>query len=137
MKNYTEQEIKNALQVLDYCFGGDAKPSIEKSIEIVRHCIKMRNTPQWIDAQQSLPEQQGYGNLVKCNVIVRRQTNWEFIEPPEISKKEIVYGALFDVEQKIWHIQGEHLFLNALIDPDNLPVYCDYVSYWMYMPSIE
>lgn len=141
LKNYTEQEIENALQILDYykgCAGGDAKPSIEKSIEIARHCIRMRNTPRWIDAKESLPEKQGYGNFVKCNVIlVHCQTNWSFAEPPETFEKEIVYSALFDIEQKIWHIQEEHLFLNALIDPDDLPADSDYVSFWMYAPSIE
>ena len=141
LKNYTEQEIENALQILDYykgCAGGDAKPSIEKSIEIAKHCIRMRNTPLWIDAQTSLPEKQGYGNMVKCNVIlVHSQTDWSFTEPPQTWEKEVVYGATFDTEQKIWHIPEECLHLNALIDPDNLPADCDYVSFWMYMPSIE
>lgn len=141
MKNYTEQEIENALQILDYykgCAAGDAKPSIEKSIEIARHCIRMRNTPSWIDAKESLPEKQGYGNLVKCNVIVVHcQTSWDFTATPEIFEQEIVYSALFDTEQKIWHIQEAHLFLNALIDSEDLPDVCDYVRCWMYAPSIE
>lgn len=141
MKNYTEQEIENALKILDYykeCAGGDAKEAIEKSIEIAKHCIRMRNTPEWIDARKSLPEKQGYGNFVKCNVIlVQCQTTWDFVYPPETFEKEIVYSALFDVEQKIWHIQEEHLFLNALIDPDNLTADGEYVSFWMYAPSIQ
>ena len=141
MKNYTDQEIENALQILDYykgCAGGDAKPSIEKSIEIARNCILNRNKPKWISVDEGLPEKQGYGRDVKCNVIlVHSQTEWGFNEPPSTWEKEIVYSALFDTEQKIWHILEEGIHLNAIINPDDLPADYDYISFWMYAPSIE
>lgn len=140
-KEYSEEEIENALQILDYykgCAGGDAKPSIEKSIEIARHCILKRKSPRWINAQEALPEKQGYGNLVKCNVIlVRYQTIWDFNYPPETCQKEIVYSALFDTEQKIWHILEEHMYLNALVNPDDIDGDFDCVGFWMYAPSLE
>lgn len=143
MKDYTEQEIENALQILDYykgCAGGDAKSAIEKSIEIAKDCILMRNTPKWISAKESLPEQQGYGHLVKCNVILvhsRTELRGFDDEKPHTWDKEIVYSATFDTEQKIWHILEEGLYLNALVDADNVSGYFDYVRCWMYMPSIE
>ena len=135
---YNKKDIDGALQLLKQALTEIQDKELIQAVQVATDCMEVVREDKWTDAQKSLPEKQGHGNMVKCNVIlVHSQTEWSFTEPPSTWEKEIVYGALFDTEQKIWHIPEECLYLNALIDPDNLPADCDYVSFWMYMPSIE
>lgn len=135
---YSKKDIDNALQLLKLSLTEMQDKELIHAVQVATDCMEVVQADKWIDAQTSLPEKQGYGNMVKCNVIlVHSQTEWSFTEAPQTWEKEIVYSALFDTEQKIWHIPEECLHLNALIDPDNLPADCDYVSFWMYLPSIE
>lgn len=146
LKVYTEQEIQAALSTLE-SFSTALKrfsaedPKAEKALEIAKHYLQMHNATSWVSAQEELPKTRTAERHIRCNVVlVRNQTNWDFCYAPETYKSEVVYSALFDVEQKLWYIPEEHLYLNALLDPANLAEeHCDYeyVRAWMYLPSAE
>ena len=133
---YSDAEITNALSTLENFLKDSDKTTPFDALDALE-TVKSSIAPQWIDAAKQLPEKQT-DRFVRCNVIlVQCQTVWDFSYPPETFEKEYVYAALFDTEQKIWHILEEHIFLNALIDPDDIKSDCEYVSFWMYAPSIE
>ena len=91
--------------------------------------------PQWVNVKDSLPKANDEYGWVHCIVIVSESHFSPFDEPCE---REFVSTALFDAEQKIWHIghyESTELAVNALIDIDNSfgISYC--VTHWMLLPE--
>ena len=90
---------------------------------------------QWIDAKDRLPKAHDEYGWEHCIVTVFESNSSPFDEP---SEREFVSTALFDAEQKIWHI-GEYgtasLTLNALVGIEDAPLngYC--VTHWMPLPG--
>ena len=91
--------------------------------------------PQWIDVKDSLPKAHDNYGWEYCIVTVLESISSPF---EEVDERKFVSTALFDAEQKIWHIgvYGDAtLTLNALIgiEDDPLKRYC--VTHWMPLPE--
>ena len=114
--------------------GRDAASLIETLS--VENAALRKQAPRWIDAKDRLPNaEQNYG-WAHCIVTVSEWHASPFDEPYE---REFVSTALFDAEQKIWHIghyESTELAVNALIDIDNSfgISYC--VTHWMPLPEV-
>lgn len=59
-------------------------------------------------------------------------SSYDFINEPY--DEEFVMSAMYDSQQKIWHLDcGEQL--NALLDIEDAPLNSDYVTHWMPLPE--
>ena len=141
---YNKKDIDDALQLLKQALTEIQDKELIQAVQVATDCMEVVKEDKWIDAQESLPEKQGSRRYVSCNVIlVHSMNDMHFFEdePPGQLEREFVCSARFDTEQKIWCVDVDEysgtLYLNALVDPESLPIDCDFVSYWMYMPSIE
>lgn len=94
-----------------------------------------KKVPQWVNVKDGLPKANDEYGWVHCIATVSESHSSPFDDPFE---REFVSTALFDSEQKIWHIghyESAELAVNALIDIDNSfgISYC--VTHWMPLPE--
>lgn len=107
-----------------------------KSLDVLTQAYNklLDHMPAWISVKDKLPEAEDEYGWRHCIVTVFESNSSPFEEADE---REFVSTALFDAEQKIWHIgvYGEAMLtLNALIGIEDAPLngYC--VTHWMPLP---
>ena len=143
----TDKEIVQALRACasgesEECpftkgYGCDGCPKVSADLIerlTAENAALREKVPQWIDVKDGLPKAHDKYGWEHCIVTVFESKSSPFEEADE---REFVSTALFDAEQKIWHIgvYGEAtLTLNALIGIEDAPLngYC--VTHWMPMP---
>lgn len=111
----------------------------EEKIRIIAdHLISSGVTVQeWIPVTERLPGREEKSQpWEKYNVVVLRShwptSSYDLCDAPY--DEEIVTTAIYDSEQKIWHLDwGAQL--NALIDIEDSPLNGDYVTHWMPLPN--
>lgn len=94
---------------------------------------------QWISVKDRLPkaeDEYGWANcIITCLESRWPKSTYDIVDAPE--EREFVTPAMFDVNQKIWHIgmDGNSMAINAMIPIDDAPLngYC--VTHWMPLPD--
>ena len=106
----------------------------QKEIELAR-----RHEMQWISVKDRLPKAEneyGWANcIVTCLESRWPKSTYDIVDAPE--EREFVIPAMFDADQKIWHIgmDSNSMAINAMIPIDDAPLngYC--VTHWMPLPE--
>ena len=89
---------------------------------------------RWISTKDRLPDNGDNYGWAHCIVSVFESISSPFTE--DVNEREFVSTALFDVEQKIWHVGGNgELVLNAMLDIEDSPSNGCFVSHWMPLPE--
>lgn len=93
--------------------------------------------PRWIPVEERLPKKGEDGrdcSWVHCIVFVLATRVYSRYDG-EAEEYKFIAPAMFDTEQKIWHVgQEEATFdVNALIQPEDTEG--DYIGYWMPYPD--
>lgn len=89
---------------------------------------------RWISTKDRLPGNGDNYGWAHCIVSVFESISSPFTE--DVNEREFVSTALFDVEQKIWHVGGNgELALNAMLDIEDSPSNGCFVSHWMPLPE--
>ena len=91
----------------------------------------------WVSVNYELPKREKDSEHWKrYNVVVLRShwptSSYDSCDAPY--DEEIVTTAMYDSEQKIWHLDWG-TSLNALIDIEDSPLNGDYVTHWMPLPE--
>ena len=102
--------------------------------------LAQRNEMRWISVEDKLPKakdgEYGWANcVVTCLKSRWPKSTYDIVDAPE--EREFVTPAMFDVNQKIWHIgmDGNSMAINAMLPIDDAPLndYC--VTHWMPLPE--
>lgn len=91
--------------------------------------------PAWISVKDKLPEAEDEYGWVNCTVTVMESVSNPFIDEPY--DRKFVSPAVFDTEQKIWHIgrdEASEVLANALRGSEDAPLTGYYVTHWMPLP---
>ena len=89
---------------------------------------------QWISTKDRLPSNGDNYGWVHCIVSIFESNSSPFTE--DVNEREFVSTALFNAEQKIWHIGGDGgLVLNAMLDIEDSPSNGYFVTHWMPLPE--
>jgi len=104
------------------------------SASVVKECIKViQDLPEdegWISVKDRLPEPDE--RFEDYNVKVSRShfptSSYDPVDAPY--EEEYITTALFDGDQKIWHLLRIDEMLNALIMPEDSPLNGDVVTHW-------
>lgn len=123
-------DAANKLNELENILGGYDLDELRKIIEIYRGT-------QWKSVEGgNLPHNKGEGwgkYIVAITRINWPTSTYDFCDSPY--SEDFMATALYDADQKIWHIDGCDEQLNALIDIDDAPLNSDFVTHWMEMPA--
>lgn len=91
--------------------------------------------PAWNSVKDKLPKAEDAYDWVSCTVTVMESVSNPFTDEPY--DRKFVSPAVFDTEQKIWHIgrdgSGE-ILVNALLDIEDSPFREYHVTHWMPLP---
>ncbi len=101
--------------------------------------LAQQNEMRWISVEDGLPKAKDEYGWANCIVICLEsrwpKSTYDIVDAPE--EREFVTPAMFDTNQKIWHIgmDGNSMAINAMIpiDDSSLNGYC--VTHWMPLPS--
>lgn len=88
--------------------------------------------PAWISVRDKLPQAEDAYGWVSCTVTVIESVSNPFTDEPY--DRKFVSPAVFDTEQKIWHIgrdEASEVLTNALL---GIPLTGYYVTHWMPRP---
>ena len=91
--------------------------------------------PAWISVKDKLPEAEDEYGWVNCTVTVMESVSNPFTDEPY--DRKFVSPAVFDTEQKIWHIgrdEASEVLANALLSIEDAPLNGYYVTRWMPLP---
>ena len=91
--------------------------------------------PAWISVKDKLPEAEDEYGWVNCTVTVMESVSNPFTDEPY--DRKFVSPAVFDTEQKIWHIgrdEASEVLTNALLSIEDAPLTGYYVTHWMPLP---
>lgn len=96
--------------------------------------MKMEVKMEWISVKDRLPERcDGFDRYI---VTVLRShwptSTYDSCDSPY--DEEFVITALYDSNQKIWHLDCDEC-INALIDIEDAPLNGDIVTHWMSLPQ--
>ena len=89
----------------------------------------------WISVKDKLPQAEDAYGRVNCTVTVMESVSNPFTAETYDSK--FVSPAVFDTEQKIWHIvrdEASEVLTNALLGIEDAPLTGYYVTHWMPRP---
>ena len=122
-------DAANKLNEMENILGGYDFDELRKMVEIYR-------STQWVSVQGgNLPPNKGESWKKYIVAITRGHSPtlpYDMCDSPY--DEDFVATALYDSEQKIWHIDNWDEQLNALIDLDDAPMNGDFVTHWMEMP---
>lgn len=91
--------------------------------------------PAWISVKDKLPKAEDAYGWVSCTVTVMESVSNPFTDEPY--DRKFVSPAVFDTEQKIWHIgrdEASEVLTNALLSIEDAPLNGYYVTHWMPLP---
>lgn len=91
--------------------------------------------PAWISVKDDLPKAKAAYGWVSCTVTVMESVSNPFTDEPY--DRKFVSPAVFDTEQKIWHIgrdKESEVLANALLGIEDAPLTGYYVTHWMPLP---
>ena len=91
--------------------------------------------PVWISVKVKLPQAEDAYGWVSCTVTVMESVSNPFTDEPY--DRKFVSPAVFDTEQKIWHIgrdEASEVLANALLGSEDAPLTGYYVTHWMPLP---
>lgn len=91
--------------------------------------------PVWISVKDKLPQAEDAYGWVSCTVTVMESVSNPFTDEPY--DRKFVSPAVFDTEQKIWHIgrdEASEVLANALLSIEDAPLAGYYVTHWMPLP---
>ena len=89
----------------------------------------------WISVKDKLPQAEDAYGRVSCTVTVMESVSNPFTY--ETYDRKFVSPAVFDTEQKIWHIgrdEAGEVLTNALLGIEDAPLTGYYVTHWMPRP---
>lgn len=89
----------------------------------------------WISVKDKLPQAEDAYGRVNCTVTVMESVSNPFTA--ETYDRKFVSPAVFDTEQKIWHIvrdEASEVLTNALLGIEDAPLTGYYVTHWMPRP---
>lgn len=89
----------------------------------------------WISVKDKLPQAEDAYGRVSCTVTVVESVSNPFTA--ETYDRKFVSPAVFDTEQKIWHIgrdEAGEVLTNALLGIEDAPLTGYYVTHWMPRP---
>lgn len=113
--------------------GGSLAEAAAKEIETLA-----AHMPEWIDVKEGLPKATDKYGWVPCIVTVLESryptSTYDDVDSPY--DQEFVSSALFDANQKIWHVGRDEagMTLNALMDIEDSPINGSFVTHWMPQP---
>lgn len=125
----------------------DVPPTIVNDLNVAAALIEQQEAkiaeleaklPRWISVEERLPKKGEDGrdcSWVHCIVSVLATRIYSLYDG-EAEEYKFIAPAMFDTEQKIWHVgQEEATFdVNALIQPEDAEG--DYIGYWMPYPDV-
>ena len=89
----------------------------------------------WTSVKDKLPQAEDAYGRVSCTVTVMESVSNPFTD--ETYDRKFVSPAVFDTEQKIWHIvrdEASEVLTNALLGIEDAPLTGYYVTHWMPRP---
>lgn len=95
----------------------------------------LNHMPAWISVKDDLPKAKAAYGWVSCTVTVIESVSNPFTDEPY--DRKFVSPAVFDTEQKIWHIgrdKESEVLANALLGIEDAPLTGYYVTHWMPLP---
>lgn len=98
---------------------------------------EVRRMSEWISVKDRLPEKRktSFERYIVCVMRSHYPTSsYDFCDSPY--SEELVITALYDSEQKLWHLDCDEV-LNAMMDIADSPLNGDFVTHWMPLPSTE
>lgn len=106
--------------------------------ELVAHGVTVQEPEQcWTSVEDGLPEHRKE-NFTEYIVNVTRShwptSSYDVIDAPY--SEEYVTTALYDSDQKVWHLVRSEVVLNALLPAEDAPLNGEFVTYWMPMPEL-
>ena len=93
--------------------------------------------PAWISVKDKLPQAEDAYGWVSCTVTVMESVSNPFTDEPY--DRKFVSLAVFDTEQKIWHIgrdEASEVLTNALLSIEDATLNGYYVTHWMPLPIV-
>lgn len=89
---------------------------------------------EWISVKDRLPNAKERWERVLVNVCRSHwpTSSYDIVDSPY--DEEFVMYAMYDGQQKIWHLDCDEQ-LNALLDIEDAPLNGDYVTHWMPLPK--
>lgn len=110
---------------------------LDNSLSILTQAYNklLDHMPVWISVKDKLPQAEDAYGWVSCTVTVMESVSNPFTD--ETYDRKFVSPAVFDTEQKIWHIgrdEASEVLTNALLSIEDAPLNGYYVTHWMPLP---
>ncbi|MEG2621440.1 MAG: DUF551 domain-containing protein [Clostridia bacterium] len=93
---------------------------------------------EWVSVKDKLPGRNGKGdNFAEyiVNVVDSHYPTSTYDSCDAPYSREYATSALYDYEQKIWHLQRGEMSLNALVQIEDSPLNGLFISHWMPIPE--
>lgn len=103
--------------------------------EMLRKGCPTIPSPGWVSVKEALPKASEKWQEYNVNVCHSHwpTSSYDIVDSPYST--EFVTSALFDAEQKIWHLQHSETQLNALFSDDDVPLNGMVVTHWAELPE--
>lgn len=110
---------------------------LDNSLSILTQAYNklLDHMPAWISVKDKLPKAEDVYGWVSCTVTVMESVSNPFTDEPY--DRKFVSTAVFDTEQKIWHVgrdESSEVLVNALLNMEDAPLTGYYVTHWMPLP---
>lgn len=110
---------------------------LDNSLSILTQAYNklLDHMPAWISVKDKLPKAEDAYGWVSCTVTVMESVSNPFTDEPY--DRKFVSPAVFDTEQKIWHVgrdESSEVLVNALLNMEDAPLTGYYVTHWMPLP---
>lgn len=91
---------------------------------------------EWISVEERLPERERENYSEYLVVVVRSHWPTSSYDPVDAPyDEEYTTVAMYDSEQKLWHLGRSEVVLNALLPADDAPLNGEHVTHWMPLPE--
>ena len=109
------------------------RDALEDALKDQTNCPR----PDWTPCAEGLPtnERKGVWEEYEVTVCESHYPTSSYDPCDEPYSKEIVTTALFDDEQKIWHVCRSKEAINALLNEEDYPLNGDAIIAWRDMPA--
>lgn len=92
---------------------------------------------EWISVKDGLPKPDSKYEWVECIVSILEShfptSSYDICDAPY--DRNYTTTAMFDSQQKLWHLQRVDTVLNAMMDIDDMPLNGMFVTHWMPLPA--